>query len=77
MLSLSLSLSLSLTHPVSVAEMLRRACLLAAVLPAAALQLGAVSLTPVVNGRAGGAAVAASTLWAEKGAIIFAVRRPG
>lgn len=43
----------------------------------AALQLGRVSLTPVVDGRAGGAAVAASSLWSERGAIVFAVRRPG
>ena len=42
-------------------------------------ELGQVALTPLVNGRttAGAAPVPLSSLWADKGAVVFAVRRPG
>lgn len=42
-------------------------------------ELGSVALTPLVNGRAtaGAAPVPLSSLWADKGAVVFAVRRPG
>lgn len=41
-------------------------------------RLGGVQLTPLgPTGRAAGEAVSLASLWAEKGAVVFAVRRPG
>ena len=59
-----------------------RAFLLAATATASAAALsisGSTKLTPLVKGRpaADAAAVDASSLWSERGAIVFAVRRPG
>ncbi len=39
--------------------------------------LGSVLLTPLTAGQPSGEPVAASELWRENGAVIFAVRRPG
>jgi len=50
-------------------------------LPVAALsvtqQLGGVQLTPLVDGYTKGSAISLSSLWEGRGAVVFAVRRPG
>lgn len=39
--------------------------------------LGAVQVTPLIDGYASGAPVTLSSFWEKKGAVVFAVRRPG
>ena len=39
--------------------------------------LGGVKVLPLANGFVSGASVPLSTLWEKRGAVIFAVRRPG
>ena len=39
--------------------------------------LGGVKVSPLANGFVSGASVPLSTLWEKRGAVIFAVRRPG
>ena len=65
--------------------MRRRATLLFATLasvghglaPAYTMRLGDTSVVPVSAGATAGAALAAGSLWRERGAVVFAVRRPG
>lgn len=47
--------------------------------PAFSMDLGSATLAPVRNGALVGGAppVAASSLWAKQGAVVFVVRRPG
>lgn len=42
-----------------------------------AAAFGATSLVPVSGGAITGPAVRASSLWSERGALVFVVRRPG
>ena len=39
--------------------------------------LGGVRVAPLAGGLVSGAPVPLSSLWEERGAVIFAVRRPG
>jgi len=39
--------------------------------------LASVPITPLRNGRPAADTVAASTLWKDRGAVVFVVRRPG
>ena len=47
--------------------------------PATGINIGATKLTPLLSGRVAAAAtpVTLSSLYEERGAVIFAVRRPG
>ena len=63
---------------------MRRALVLVSLAGAAALAprcvsmgLGEASVVPVSAGAASGPPVAAGSLWRDKGAVVFAVRRPG
>ena len=39
--------------------------------------LGGVRVSPLANGLVSGTPVPLSSLWEDRGAVIFAVRRPG